>query len=100
MSDDGKVIEWQEDRAVAIDLGGGLGLSGEDRPDWIHPCGVLRPDGKRTAWIRTWCGLAPGHVVTRSEAGVTIRASILCGRCGAHGFVTDSKWYPCPGSPC
>lgn len=32
------------------------------------------------------------HTVTRTGAGVTVRASILCPDCGTHGFVTDSRW--------
>lgn len=96
VSDDGITydgLHLTED-VPAVDLGGGFHLTAADRPRWIHECGVLRPDGRRTARIRVGMALHPDHVVTRSPAGITIRASILCGRCGAHGFVTDSRWVP------
>lgn len=32
------------------------------------------------------------HTVTRTDAGVTVRASVLCPDCGTHGWVTDSQW--------
>lgn len=32
------------------------------------------------------------HTVTRTEQGVTVRASIRCPDCGLHGFVTNSRW--------
>lgn len=92
VSDDGETWDATEGEKPAIDLGAGFGLSADERPRWLHACSILRPDGRRTARLLAWCGLAPAHVVTRSPAGVTIRASILCHRCGAHGFVTDSKW--------
>lgn len=97
-ADDGAVFALGEndDAKPAIDCGHDVYLSADERPKWFHRCGVLGPDGHRRAWIFVACGLAPGHVVTRNAAGlVTIRASILCLRCGTHGWLTDSKWTPC-----
>lgn len=58
-----------------------------------HQCKVWddpeEPDGRFTKIV------APrltNHTITRSEAGVTVRASILCPDCGLHGFVTENRW--------
>lgn len=58
-----------------------------------HVCGRWtdqhEPDGE---FVK---GVAPrltNHTVTRTTAGVTVRASILCPDCGVHGFITDSAW--------
>ena len=32
-----------------------------------------------------------GHAVTESNGAITVSPSILCGRCGAHYFVRQSK---------
>jgi hypothetical protein len=91
--DDGKVHEFLGDTSVAIDLGDGMGLSGETpKPRWTHLCGVKRPDGHRTSWVRVWSVLS--HDVTVGPKGVTIRPSLLCSRCLTHGWITDSKWAP------
>lgn len=95
--EDGEVLhlEHEAGQGYAIDCGHDVWLSLDERPRWFHRCGVLRHDGHRVAWVFYGSGLAPGHVVTRDAAGrVTIRASILCLRCGAHGWITDSKWEP------
>jgi hypothetical protein len=33
-----------------------------------------------------------GHTLTTTPGGPTVRASIQCGDCGLHGFVTEGKW--------
>lgn len=35
-----------------------------------------------------------GHEVVQEDP-LTIRASIACGDCPLHGFVTDGRWDPC-----
>jgi hypothetical protein len=37
--------------------------------------------------------IGDGHTVVTREP-LTIVASILCGDCGIHGFVTDGTWRP------
>lgn len=38
-----------------------------------------------------------GHTLTRDDVTrrPTVRASILCGDCDAHGFITDGRWEAC-----
>jgi hypothetical protein len=47
------------------------------------------PDG---VFIKVVAPRLTNHTVTRSDQGVTVRASILCPDCGVHGFVTNSTW--------
>lgn len=47
------------------------------------------PDGK---FVKVVAPRLTNHTVTRNADGITVRASILCRDCGAHGFITDSKW--------
>lgn len=58
-----------------------------------HECGYwpddAEPDG---VFIKVVAPRLTNHTVTRTAAGVTVRASIACPDCGLHGFVTDSKW--------
>ena len=58
-----------------------------------HVCGSWpdeqEPDG---VFVKVVAPRLTNHTVTRSEHGVTVRASILCPDCGLHGFVTDSRW--------
>lgn len=50
----------------------------EDEPDGVF-CKIVAPR-------------LTDHTVTRTAAGVTVRASIACPDCQVHGFVTDSRW--------
>lgn len=49
------------------------------------------PDGK---FVKVVAPRLTNHTVTRTEQGVTVRASIACPDCGVHGFVTHSRWEP------
>jgi hypothetical protein len=58
-----------------------------------HECGRWaddrEPDGE---FVKVVAPRLTNHTVTVTDAGVTVRASILCPDCGRHGFVTDSVW--------
>lgn len=47
------------------------------------------PDG---VFVKVVAPRLTNHTVTRTDTGVTVRASILCPDCGIHGFVTNSRW--------
>lgn len=47
------------------------------------------PDG---VFVKVVAPRLTNHTVTRGDNGITVRASIACPDCGAHGFVTDSTW--------
>ena len=57
-----------------------------------HECGSWpdphEPDGM---FVKIVAPRLTNHTVTRSDKGVTVRASIACPDCGLHGFVTDSR---------
>jgi hypothetical protein len=58
-----------------------------------HECGrwpdEREPDGE---FVKIIAPRLTNHTVTRTDQGVTVRASILCPDCAAHGYVTDSEW--------
>lgn len=64
------------------------------RPRFEHICkrwaDDREPDGEFVKVVAP--SLHPDHVVTLSDKGTTVRASILCPDCGLHGFITDGKW--------
>ena len=75
-----------------VDLGDGRELlrfdNGQHR--FAHTC-----DRGHRGVIRCAPLLSPGHTVTADLATVTVRASVLCEDCGAHGFITDGRWEAC-----
>ena len=58
-----------------------------------HECGrwpdEQEPDG---TFVKVIAPRLAKHTVTRTKRGITVRASIACPDCGAHGIVTDSTW--------
>lgn len=82
--------------AQAVDVGGGVTMlryPGDplDPASWRvrHRCdrgprGVI-------VWAPTLTPGPAGHVVHSTDP-LTITASILCGDCGLHGFVTEGAW--------
>lgn len=92
-------------RQESLDLGHGvIGTFIEGETD--APIGVVhehdRPDGKgrceSVAWfdvpeMRDW---NPAKVLWRVESWepLTLSPSLLCTRCGDHGFIRNGKWVP------
>lgn len=95
--DDGSIVDLSsannDGMTRYVDLGGDMGLMYFDDaplPLFRHRC----DRGDRGVLI---CApsLNPAHVVTETERGVTVRASVLCPDCGTHGYITDSAWTSC-----
>ena len=55
-----------------------------------HRCeGLLIRIPPKTATVH------PSWILTGDPDQPTVRPSINCGQCGAHGYITDGKWADC-----
>lgn len=85
---------WERREEVGPDMALLHYAETDRKPAFEHVCtrwpDDAEPDGEFVKVVAP--SLHPDHVVTLSDKGSTVRASILCPDCGLHGFITDGKW--------
>jgi len=64
--------------------------------DHSRPCGMMwdhtRPDTGVRCLAGSWIPFSAGHWTLESVEPLTLSPSLLCTRCGRHGFVRGGKW--------